>query len=115
MYVLQTNVYVVHLLNLVDCIGFEPLKSRYSLLYQSFPEDFMTTVNKLERHLTDKDIAGILSSTNAVLANKMILDSLITRMKCKEDLLDLCDQLEKINGSPNINSVIHDLRNGMCV
>ena len=99
----------------MDCIGFEPLKSRYSLLYQSFPEDFMTTVNKLERHLTDKDIAGILSSTNAVLANKMILDSLIMRMKCKEDLLDLCDQLEKINGSPNINSVIHDLRNGMCV
>lgn len=73
----------------------------------------MSTVNKLERHLTDTDIASILQCSNAILANKKILDSLIIHMKCKEDLLDLCDQLEKINGSPNMNSIINNLRNGM--
>jgi len=93
--------------------GFEPLKLRYNSLYQNFPEDFMSTVNKLERHLTDNDITSILQCSNAILANKKILDSLIIHMKCKEDLLDLCDQLEKINGSSGTNGIINDLRNGM--
>ena len=75
----------------------------------------MNTVSKLERHLTDTDIANILSCSVATIANKMILDSLIMQTKCKEALLDLCDQLEKIGGSPNMNNIIHDLRNGMCV
>ena len=75
----------------------------------------MGTVSKLERHLTDTDIANILSSSNTTVANKKILDSLIIRMKCKEDLLDLCDQLEKITGSPRMNNIVNDLRNGMCI
>ena len=75
----------------------------------------MNTVSKLERHLTDTDIANILSCSIATIANKMILDSLIMQTKCKEALLDLCDQLEKIGGSPNMNNIIHDLRNGMCM
>ena len=93
--------------------GFEPLQSRYSLLYQHLPEDYMTTVSKLERHLADNEITEILSAPNAVLANRKILDSLIMHMKCKEDLLDLCDQLEKISGSRDMNNIINDLRNGM--
>ena len=75
----------------------------------------METVSKLERHLTDTDIVDIISSPSETFANKMILDSLIMQMKCKEDLLDLCDQLEKISVSPDMNRIIHDLRNGMCV
>ena len=75
----------------------------------------MKTVSNLERHLTDTDIANILSCPNATSANKMILDSLIMQMKCKEDLLDLCDQLEKIGVSPDMNNIIHDLRNGTYV
>ena len=75
----------------------------------------MNTVSKLERHLTDNEITEILSAPNPILANKKILDSLIIHMKCKEDLLDLCDQLEKIRGSHDMNNIINDLRNGMCV
>ncbi|XP_065910436.1 uncharacterized protein [Dysidea avara] len=91
--------------------GFEPLKSRYSLLYQSFPENYMHTVSKLEQHLTDTDITSILGCTNTILANKKILDSLIVHMKCREDLLDLCDHLEKISESPNMTNVVNELRN----
>ena len=73
----------------------------------------MHTVSKLEQHLTDTDITSILGCTNAVLANKKILDSLIVNMKCREDLLDLCDRLEKISESPNMTNIVHELRNGM--
>ncbi|XP_065910081.1 uncharacterized protein [Dysidea avara] len=91
--------------------GFEPLKSRYSLLYQSFPENYMHTVSKLEQHLTDTDITSILGCTKTILANKKILDSLIVHMKCREDLLDLCDHLEKISESPSMSNIVNELRN----
>jgi len=74
----------------------------------------MNTVSKLEQHLTDTDITSILGCTNAILANKKILDSLIVHMKCKEDLLDLCNHLEKISESPNMTNIVHELRNGVC-
>ena len=73
----------------------------------------MDTVSKLERHLTDNEITEILNVSGAILANKKILDSLIMHMKCREDLLDLCDQLEKISGSADMYNIINDLRNGM--
>jgi len=75
----------------------------------------MNTVSKLEQYLTDTDITSILGYTNATLANKKILDSLIVHMKCKEDLLDLCDRLEKISESPSMTNIVHELRNGMYV
>ena len=73
----------------------------------------MDTVSKLERHLTDNEITEILNASSAMLANKKILDSLIMHMKCKEDLLDLCDHLEKISESVDMCNIINDLRNGM--
>ena len=43
----------------------------------------------------------------------MILDCLIDRMKCKEDLLDLCDQLDRLTStSPELMHLINELRKG---
>jgi len=42
----------------------------------------------------------------------MILDYLIGSMKCSEDLLDFCDQLDKFNDSPDLLLIAQELRKG---
>ena len=56
----------------------------------------------------------ILSSSNSTTANKMILDCLIERMSCREELLDLCDQLETISTSHQLNMLISEIKSGEC-
>ena len=53
--------------------------------------------------LYDDQICDILGSGNSAIAIKIILDCLIERMTCREELLDLCDQLEKI-------TTLHDMK-----
>ena len=43
----------------------------------------------------------------------MILDCLIDKMKSKEDMFDLCDQLSRLTDiSPNLANLINELRKG---
>ena len=70
------------------------------------------TVGKLLNCISDDQICTILSSSNSTVANKIILDCLIERMKCREDLLDLCDLLEKIIASHDMKIVISEIRLG---
>ena len=45
----------------------------------------------------------------------MILDCLIDSMKCREDLLDPCDQLNILaDVSPNLQNLINEIRQGSC-
>jgi len=54
----------------------------------------------------------ILSSSNSTAANKIILDCLIERMSCREELLNLCNQLETITASHQMMMVISEIRSG---
>ena len=54
----------------------------------------------------------ILSSSNSTTANKMILDCLIERMSCREELLELCDQMESISASDQLKTVTSEIRSG---
>ena len=36
-------------------------------------------------------------------------------MEREEDLLDFCDQLEKITGSQNLNDIINEIRSGKII
>ena len=76
------------------------------------PDEYELTVGKLQNYISDDQICVILSSSNSTNANKLILDHLIERMSCKEDLLDLCDQLESITSSHEIKMVINELKLG---
>ena len=74
------------------------------------PDDYEATVGKLQNYINDDQICAILSSSNPTIANKLILDCLIQRMSCKEELLDLCDQLESIIASHDLKLVTNDMR-----
>ena len=76
------------------------------------PDDYEPTIEKLQNYLNDDQICAILCSSNYTIANKLILDSLIEKMSCREDLLDLCDRLQIISQSQDLNTVINDIRYG---
>ena len=76
------------------------------------PDNYEQSVGKLQNYISDDQICMILSSSNSTTANKMILDCLIERMSCREELLDLCDQLETINTSHQLNMLFSEIRAG---
>ena len=76
------------------------------------PDYYEPTVAKLQNYINDDQICSILSSSNSTIANKIILDCLIERISCREDLLDLCDQLEKITTSNSMGMVTNEIRSG---
>ena len=76
------------------------------------PGNHEQSIGKLQNYISDDQICMILSSSNSTTANKMILDCLIERMSCREDLLDLCDQLETISTSHQLNMLISEIRSG---
>ena len=76
------------------------------------PDDYELTVGKLLNYNSDDQICVILSSSNSTIANKIILDCLIERMRCREDLLDLCHQLENITTLHDLKIVINEIRIG---
>ena len=76
------------------------------------PDNYEQSIGKLQNYISDDQICMILSSSNSTTANKMILDCLIERMNSREELLDLCDQLETISTSHQLNMLISEIRSG---
>ena len=76
------------------------------------PDDYELTVGKVQDYISDDQIYAILSSNNSTIANKIILDCLIERMKCREDVLHLCDLLGYITTSVDMKAVINEIRAG---
>ena len=91
---------------------FTVLKAHYHTILHLMPNDYELTVGKLQDCISDDQICAILSSSNSTSANKTILDSLIERMSCREELLDLCHQLENITTSHDMKIVINEIRLG---
>ena len=89
------------------------LKSRYKEILKCFPKDFLQSLEKLQDKLSDDQICTILNCSNSHTANKMILDCLIDKLKFKEDMFDLCNQLDRLTDiSPDLKHLINDLRKG---
>ena len=76
------------------------------------PDDYMNTVNQLERHLSGDHIGSILECVNVFTANQRILDCLIEQLNDKKDVLLLCKRLSVINNAPSLTVVIKDLEKG---
>ena len=93
-------------------LDLEILKHKYSALLQSFPMEYLSTVDCLQDYLTDDCLCVVVSCTDASVANKMILDCMVSKLNSKEDLLDFFDQVEKITGTHNLGSVVNELRQG---
>lgn len=76
------------------------------------PDEYELTIGKLQNYISDDQICTILNSSNSTFANKAILDCLIERISCREELLDLCDQLETIAVSYDLKVIVDELRLG---
>ena len=74
--------------------------------------EHLSTVDCLQDYLTDDCLCMVVSCTDASMANKMILECMVSKLTCKEDLLDFFDRLEKITGTHNLGSVVNELRQG---
>ena len=92
---------------------FALLKATYIDILRSFPEDYQQTLGKLQDRFTDEQICKVLKCTSTGSANKMMLDYLINNIKSREDLLDFCDQLDKLTYSLSLLHVVKELRKGM--
>ena len=93
-------------------IDFAELKAHYHTILHLMPDDYEMTVVKLLNSISDDQICVILSSSNSTIANKIILDCLIERIRCREELFNLCDQLEYITTSHDLKIVVNEIRFG---
>ena len=91
---------------------FSLLKAHYHTILHLMPDDYELTVGKLQNYIGFDQICAILSSSNSTSANKIILDCLIERVSCKEELFDLCHQLENITASHDMKILINEIRLG---
>lgn len=95
------------------CSDLQILNHKYAALLQSFPATHLLTLECLQDTLTDDCICAVVECTDAEIANKMMLDCIIAKITCKEDLLDLFDQLEEITGAHELISIVKELRTGI--
>lgn len=93
-------------------LEFPPLKILYPVLVQSLPLNFTNNVGHLEQYLTATAIFNIVSSGDADQGNRQIMDCLVKQLTHQEDLLELCDRLEKIPDAPALSHAIEELRKG---
>ena len=93
-------------------VDFSQLKAQFHTILQLMPDDYEQSIGKLQNHISDDEICDILCSGNYRIANNKILNCLIGKLNNKEDLLDLCDQLEKITTSHDLVVIIKDIKSG---
>ena len=110
---MHMHIYYVCTFKLLSA-GFVELQSHYSVLVRSMPDDYMNTVNRLERHLTGDHIGSILECKDVFIANQRILDCLIEQLGGEKDAFDLCNWLSVItDDAPLLTAAIDDLKIGM--
>jgi len=93
-------------------LGFTELKEHYHTILQLMPDNYEQSLDKLQDYVSDDNICMILSSSNLTTANKIILDSLIERISCREDILDLCSKLEIIATSHQLRMLVSQIKSG---
>ena len=87
----------------------------YVKVLELLPDNYEYTLNVLQDNFTDELIVAILSCNSVKEANKIMLDSLVRKVKNKEDILEMCDKLGNINGSIELLGVLLQIRNGMTI
>ena len=89
------NFYVLYV-NVCVCAGMQLLQSHYFDILQSLPLDHKKTLEILQGCFTDDQISTIISNSDHTVANKAILETLITHFKATRNLKEFCGKLEYI-------------------
>ena len=88
------------------------LRSHYSALVRSMPEDYMNTIGRLESHLSGDHIGSILECKDVVTANQRILDCLIEQICTEQELLNFCDWFSTSINVPLLAATVENIRKG---
>ena len=85
-------------------------------MVQSLPNNYEKTLQVVQDHLTDDQICDVLTCPKHTVANGAILNCLMEKVKFTGDIVELCDQLDKISlllPEPGVlSSVAAELRKG---
>ena len=74
------------------------------------PDNYMETVQLLERHLCSHHISEIIESTSPIDANQSILKCLIEKSTSRADILDVCEILLSLKNAPQLIRIVENLR-----
>ena len=88
------------------------LRSHYSALVRSMPEDYMSTVGQLESHLSGDHIGSILECGDVFTANQRILDCLIEQIGSEQQLLSFCDWFSTSINTPSLTATVENITKG---
>ena len=95
------------------------VRSKHDAILQCLPVDYEKTLQAVQDHLSDEQICIVLSSSDYSSANKVMLDCLLVKMNCTGNLLEFCDQLEKIlplsTDKGLLTSIIAEFRRSMYI
>jgi len=105
---------ILFLPTVVYCTGRILLMKYYNFLWQSFPQDHMITLERLNKIITLKDdiIDTVVSSTNSEKGNKMILNISLHVLDADEDLRQFYLLVERIISNPKLSKIISVFKNG---
>lgn len=93
-------------------LEFSSLLTRYVDILNAMPHDYSQTLHVLQSHISDDQMSTLLGYPDHVTRNMMTLECLVENMlHCKNDLLNLCNQLSKIS-SPSLLVLVNDIRKG---
>jgi len=62
--------------------------------------------------LCDTHISSLFGCSHFTAANQIILECLMERVKCKADILDLCEALSLLKNTPKLTEILDNLRMG---
>ena len=74
------------------------------------PDNYMETVQLLERHLCSHHIYEIFECTFPIDANQVILKCLIEKSTCRADILDFCEILFTLRNTSRLVRIVENLR-----
>ena len=104
-------------ISMVDNI--QLIRSKYASILQCLPNDYGKTLQAVQDHFTDEEICVVLSSSDCNSANRTILDFLVQKASNTENLLQFCEQLEKImsllNDPEVLGNIIREFKTSMYV
>ena len=74
------------------------------------PDNYMETMQLLERHLCGHHISEVFECTSAIDANQAILKCLTEKSTSRADILDVCETLYALRNASQLLHIVENLR-----
>ena len=89
------------------------MRSHYSALVRSMPDNYRNTLSKLEFYLSGDHIGSILECRDVFTANQRILDCVIEQICTEQELLNFCDWFSALISTPLLIATLENITKGI--